>query len=89
MPNDIPDIDCDTALRQLWDYLDHELTDDRMAMVRQHVAKCAHCLPHHDYGRRFLEALHTTRDERLMPPELRTQVLSLLEQEGLSMPAES
>jgi anti-sigma factor (TIGR02949 family) len=79
---DVPDIDCSTAVRQLWDYLDQELTEERMAMVRQHLQTCDHCLPHHEFGRRFLEALRATREEQLMPPEVKARVMELLAEAG-------
>jgi anti-sigma factor (TIGR02949 family) len=83
-PNDVPEIDCLTAVRQLWDYLDQELTEDRMAMVRKHLASCERCLPHHDFGKRFLEALRATRAEQLMPPEVKARVMELLAEAGYS-----
>jgi anti-sigma factor (TIGR02949 family) len=83
-PNDVPDIDCQTAVRQLWDYLDQELTEDRMAMVRQHLATCERCLPHEDFGTRFLAALRATREEHLMPPEVKARVMELLAAAGYS-----
>jgi anti-sigma factor (TIGR02949 family) len=82
MPNTVPDINCLTAIRQLWDFLDQELTEDRMDMVRRHLEQCQRCLPHHDFARRFLDALHATRDGRLMPPELRSRVMALLVEAG-------
>ncbi|MDF2772664.1 MAG: putative zinc-finger, partial [Geminicoccaceae bacterium] len=42
------ELDCRTAVQQLWDYLDHELTPERMAEVRRHLERCGQCLPHHD-----------------------------------------
>ena len=82
MPNGVRDIDCLTAIRQLWDYLDQELTEDRMAMVRRHLMQCERCLPHHDFGKRFLEAVRETRDDHLMPPEVRARVMEILAQAG-------
>jgi anti-sigma factor (TIGR02949 family) len=78
MPNDIPEIDCLAAVRQLWDYLDEELTDDRMAIVRNHLAQCERCLPHHDFAKHFLASVRATREERLMPPRLRVRVMERL-----------
>jgi len=78
-------IDCHSALKQLWDYLDHELTEERMAEVRQHLAVCSHCLPHHDFGRRFLDALQTTRKDTTMPPELRVRVMRQLTETGFTL----
>lgn len=85
MPNDVPDIDCLTAVRQLWDYLDQELDDRQMAIVRQHLEQCRSCLPHHDFGRQFLQALHAARDAGLMPPETRRRVMERLTQAGLTI----
>jgi anti-sigma factor (TIGR02949 family) len=82
--NNAPDIDCVTALRQLWDYLDEELTEDRMAMVRKHLDNCHRCLPHHEFAQRFLGVLHTAREQRLMPQELRTRVMEKLVAAGFS-----
>jgi anti-sigma factor (TIGR02949 family) len=86
MPDAIRQIDCLEAVRQLWDYLDQELTDDRMAEVRQHLEQCERCLPHHDFGRLFLEALHAGRNRKLMPAVARLHVLSALAQAGFTPP---
>ena len=45
------DIDCRSAVQKLWDYLDQELTPERMDEVRRHLERCGDCLPHHEYGR--------------------------------------
>lgn len=78
MPNDVVEIDCLTAVRQLWDYLDQELTVERMTVVHHHLERCERCLPHHDFAKRFLEALNATRDDQLMPPQLRARVMERL-----------
>jgi anti-sigma factor (TIGR02949 family) len=81
MPN-APEIDCLMAVRQLWDYLDGELTEERMAMVRQHLERCQRCLPHHDFAKRFLDALHATRDAQLTPAQCRERVMEVLAEAG-------
>lgn len=75
-------IDCATAVRQLWEYLDAELDDQRMAEVRQHLATCADCLPHAEFGRRFLDALWRVRERQVMPAEVRAQVVAALNAAG-------
>ena len=50
-------IDCDTAVRRLWDYLDGELDAPRLAEVEQHVATCAECAEHVHFSRAFLRAV--------------------------------
>lgn len=84
MPDNVHAIDCQTAVRQLWDYLDAELDDQRMGEVKQHLDTCSHCLPHAEFGRRFLEALKSARDRHVMPPEVRSQVIAVLASAGFS-----
>ncbi len=77
------ELDCRTAVQQLWDYLDHELTPERMAEVRRHLERCGQCLPHHDYGRTFLSALSEARENDVKAPDLlRRRVLDSLRAAG-------
>jgi anti-sigma factor (TIGR02949 family) len=78
MADEIRAIDCGTAIRQLWDFLDAELDDRRMAEVRQHLAVCSECLPHAEFGRRFLAALNQVRERHLMPSAAKAQVMAAL-----------
>jgi anti-sigma factor (TIGR02949 family) len=82
MPDEIRAIDCQTAVRQLWDYLDDELDDVRMVEVRQHLLTCKSCLPHADFGRRFIQALSRAREHHVMPPAVRSQVMTSLAAAG-------
>jgi mycothiol system anti-sigma-R factor len=78
-------IDCRTAVQQLWDYLDDELTPERMSDVRRHLDRCGRCLPHHDYARVFLAALSSARNgEARAPDELRRKVMDTLRAAGLN-----
>ena len=77
------DIDCRIAVQQLWDYLDEELTDDRMEAVRRHLESCAKCLPHHVFAQSFLAALAAAREpDRRAPEALRLRVLGSLQSAG-------
>ena len=79
------EIDCRSAVQQLWDYLDEELTPERMADVRRHLERCGSCLPHHDYARVFLAALAAAREGDMRAPEaLRRRVMENLRAAGLS-----
>ena len=84
MSDAVREIDCRTAIRQLWDYLDGELDDRRMSEVRHHIETCQSCLPHAEFGRRFLDALHAVRASNVMPPDVRSQVVAALEAAGYS-----
>ena len=84
MPDETPLIDCRTAVQQLWDYLDDELDDQRMVEVRHHLLSCKSCLPHAEFGRRFIQALSRARERHVMPSEVRSQVMSALAEAGFS-----
>jgi hypothetical protein len=84
MPDEIREIDSQSAVRQLWDYHDAELDDQRMVEVRQHLLTCKRCLPHAEFGRRFIQALSRARERHFMPPAVRSQVMSALAQAGFS-----
>jgi anti-sigma factor RsiW len=75
-------IDCETAVRRLWDYLDGELDPARAAEVDAHLAGCADCPPHFDFARAFLGALAAGRGARDGEPALRARVLAALAREG-------
>jgi len=79
------DIDCRTAVQKLWDYLDDELTPERMEEVRRHLERCGDCLPHHEYGRVFLAALSSARQSDAHASEgLRRRVMESLRAAGFS-----
>ncbi len=84
MPDETRTIDCTDAVRQLWDYLDDELDDQRMVEVRQHLLTCKSCLPHAEFGRRFIQALSRARERHVAPPAVRRQVLSALASAGFT-----
>lgn len=75
-------MDCLDVVRQLWDYLDGELTDDRMEAIRTHLAACRTCYPYYDFERTFLDAVAATRREQPAPNMVRRKVLAKLRQAG-------
>ncbi len=85
MPNAQPKMNCGKALQQLFDYLDGELTPERMASVREHLEGCGHCLDHADFERKFLEALQATKGERRCPAAVKAKVLESLKEAGLKL----
>ena len=85
MTSEPTDIDCAEFMRRLWDFLDEELTEDRVAAVRRHLEKCPECVPHHDFARRFLQALAASRDAGVRAPDaLRARVASSLREAGFN-----
>jgi len=85
MPDPIPMLDCRSAMQQLWDYVDGELTDDRLAAVQRHLDACSHCHPHVEFAKRFLAALHSTREDRPCPQAVRSRVMQSLTDAGLTL----
>jgi len=78
----MPMLDCDSVMRQLWDYLDEELTPDRMEAVRQHLAMCERCHPHANFERTFLDAVAHARREHSNPSGLAARVRNALAAKG-------
>ncbi len=79
-------LDCATVMAELWDYLDEELTPERMTLVSAHLAKCGRCFPHLKFRERFLTALDQARAEPGASAPLRERVLRALEAQGLANP---
>lgn len=77
-----PPLDCETAMRQLWDFLDEELTPERMNAIREHLALCQPCQSHVDFERAFLEAVYEARRTEPVSRALRTRVMNALRREG-------
>jgi anti-sigma factor (TIGR02949 family) len=71
-------MDCQQVVQQLWDYLDGELTEERMTDVRAHLKACRGCFPHFDFERAFLEAVAKSREEHAAPEDLRRKVMAKL-----------
>ena len=71
-------MDCTEVVQQLWDYLDGELTDDRMTAIRAHLKACKGCFPHFDFEQAFLEAVRRSKEEHAAPEELRRKVMAKL-----------
>jgi anti-sigma factor RsiW len=50
-------IDCDTAVRRLWDYIDGRLPAMARVEVDAHLATCEGCPPHFAFARTMRRAL--------------------------------
>jgi anti-sigma factor (TIGR02949 family) len=62
-------IDCDTAVRRLWDYLDGRLPEMARDEVEAHLATCAVCPPHFTFARTVQHALAASAPARILPEE--------------------
>lgn len=79
-------IDCATAMRMLWDFLDGHLADADDAAVRAHMDRCSHCFPHAQFGELVLKAVAAQRAAPEQSISLRESVLSRLRLEGYDEP---
>jgi len=80
-----PMIDCDAVMRQLWDYLDGELTPERMEAIREHLTMCGRCQPQAEFESSFLAAVAGARREHSDPARLSARVRSALQTRGFSV----
>lgn len=77
-------VDCTAAMQKLFDFLDEELTPERMTAIRAHLDRCSHCYPNYNFERLFLEAVAATRAESSAPAALRTRIVGALREAGFS-----
>lgn len=71
-------LDCDAVMRQLWDYLDGELTPERMEAIREHMALCKRCYPQLEFEQAFLETIARTGRSYPHMDALRSRVMAAL-----------
>ncbi len=73
-----PMLDCEAVMKQLWDYLDDELTPERMQAIRAHVQMCERCSPQVQFERAFLSVLGAARTAVADEGSLRDRVVAQL-----------
>lgn len=79
-----PMLDCESVMRQLWDYLDGELTADRRSAIRSHLELCKRCHPQHQFEQSFLDAVAASAPAHSNPGRLREKLMAALEDEGMA-----
>ncbi len=77
-------LDCESVMRQLWDYLDGELTPRRMEQVRNHIEMCKRCYPQYEFEHAFLEAVAARRRTHSDPERLQRKLAAALRDSGLT-----
>jgi anti-sigma factor (TIGR02949 family) len=76
--------ECEEAVRALWDYLDRALDAPKMAVIDDHLAKCAPCREHARFERALIDRIRGLRREHHDPVALRVRVLAALRDAGLA-----
>ena len=77
--------DCADALHTLYDYLDGELTPDRLKAIQQHLSQCAPCLRAFDFEAELKAVVaRSCRDQ--VPESLRQRVAQSIQEASKSRP---
>lgn len=80
-------IDCRTAFRRLYDYLDRELDPDEVVEVEAHLAVCTVCAAEYEFESRVLEEIRIRARSAHVPDGLKARVRELLESAESSDPS--
>jgi anti-sigma factor RsiW len=77
-------IDCETAARALYDYLDGRLPTPTMHVVHEHIDTCRKCAGHFTFARRVLELVPSALPLSEGAHTLRARIVQSLKAEGFS-----
>ena len=58
-------IDCEQALRQIAEFIDHELGEGERAAMQQHLHTCKSCFSRAEFERRLKEKLGALREDEV------------------------
>jgi mycothiol system anti-sigma-R factor len=70
-------IDCEEALRRLFDYLDAELTGEPQREMQQHLERCRSCFSRVEFEKR-LKAYTAQLGEEPVPPDVEQRIRTLI-----------
>ena len=77
-------IDCETAVRALYDYLDGRLAEATTSAVQGHLATCRGCASHFTFARRLLELVPAAMPLAGESGNIRARIVESLKSEGYS-----
>ncbi len=72
-------IRCSDAVRQLWQYLEDELTDQDRAKVDEHLAVCLRCCGEAEFANELRRFLASNGENEAIPDAVRQRLLATLE----------
>jgi anti-sigma factor (TIGR02949 family) len=76
--NEVRVIDCEEALRRLFEYLDAELHGDSHREMEQHLERCRSCFSRVEFEKR-LKAYTAELGREAVPPELELRIRKVLD----------
>jgi anti-sigma factor (TIGR02949 family) len=62
-----PPIDCEQALKRIFEFIDHELDEERRLALQQHFHACRSCFSRMEFERRLKERMGGLREEEASP----------------------
>jgi mycothiol system anti-sigma-R factor len=68
--------DCNDTLRELEHFLDGELSDDQLGVIRSHLSGCTDCLQAFDFHAELKTVIATKCHNDEMPPGLMARIQS-------------
>jgi len=69
------DIDCEEALRRIFELIDHELAEHEREAMERHLQACKSCFSRADFERRLKQKLGDLRDAPTMGAAERIEAL--------------
>ncbi|MCP5030092.1 MAG: mycothiol system anti-sigma-R factor [Actinomycetia bacterium] len=69
--------DCEAALRQLYQFLSNEITDDTRDQIHHHLDSCGHCASAYDFEAELRQVIASRCVDRA-PESLRSRVRDAL-----------
>lgn len=72
---------CEEAFRRLDDYLDRELSEQEMHLVREHLEICAGCAREFGFESSVLRGVREKLRQVELPPSLQARILGVLDEE--------
>jgi anti-sigma factor RsiW len=84
--NDPSAIDCRTAAKSLYDFIDGRLPKAELGHVRAHIEMCTKCAPHFIFARQVLALLPVALPLAGDTSALRARVLAAIAEDGLLRP---
>lgn len=73
--------DCEHALRQLWSFLDGELSEVEFREIQVHVEECISCGSRVEFQRRLRTVIRMKCHGEPVPANLRRRLFKLLERD--------
>ena len=75
-------LDCRAAMLQLYDFLDGELSEERIKQIREHLAQCGPCYAHASFEKDLLAVIANGWKDIAASAPLRERIRAGLKQAG-------